>query len=723
MTARPGRPAPEPAGTLPVARVAVDVPLPHLDRLFDYLVPESLAASAGPGCRVRVRFAGRLTSGFVIERVAASTHPGRLAFLARLVSPEPVLTPEIASLARAVADRYGGTLADVLRLAVPPRHARVEAEQSGQSPPAAAPGSSGPSTGPAPGPALGPGPGSGPGPGPGSGLGPGPAGWSRYPTGSSFLDALAAGRSPRAVWTALPGPVELPGPLELPGQPEPASPAMPPGPRDCAAPAWPAEIAAACAATVASGRGALVVVPDARDLALVDAALAAALGPGGHVTLSAQAGPAQRYRSWLAVRRGQVRVVAGTRSAVFAPLADLGLAVIWDDGDDLHAEPRAPYPHARDVLALRAHRTGAGLLIGGYARTAEAAHLLATGWARPLAADRATVRERAPLVLTAGQDSELARDQAATTARMPMAVLRAAREALTAGPVLFQVPRRGYLAAVACRRCGARIRCGACSGPVALAGRGQDARCGWCGSAAPGTCPACGGAGLRALITGADRTAEELARAFPGVPVRTSRGAEVLSSVPDSPAIVIATPGAEPRPGAGYAAAVLLDGWALLGRPSLRAAEEALRRWLNAAALVRARPQGGKVLVLAEPALAVVQALVRWDPAGHADRELAERTELGFPPAVRMAAIAGQDRLVGDLLAAVRLPGQADVLGPVEVGGDQQAAAPGEVRYLIRVPSGEGTALAMALRAGLAERSARKDQGTVRVQLDPVELI
>ncbi|MHB1597067.1 MAG: hypothetical protein ACYCU3_23170, partial [Streptosporangiaceae bacterium] len=472
-----------------------------------------------------------------------------------------------------------------------------------------------------------------------------------------------------------------------------------------------------------SGRGALVVVPDARDLALVDAALAAALGPGAHVTLSAQAGPAARYRSWLAVRRGQARVAAGTRSAVFAPVADLGLAVIWDDGDDLHAEPRAPYPHARDVLALRAHRTGAGLLIGGYARTAEAAHLVAAGWARPLAAERATVRERAPLVLTAGQDSELARDQAATTARMPMAVLRAAREALAAGPVLFQVPRRGYLAAVACRRCGTRIRCGACSGPVVLAGRGQDPRCGWCGSAAPQTCPACGSAGLRALITGADRTAEELAMAFPGVPVRASRGAEVLPSVPDSPAIVIATPGAEPRAGRGYAAAVLLDGWALLGRPSLRAAEETLRRWLNAAALVRSRPQGGKVLVLAEPALAVVQALVRWDPAGHADRELAERAELGFPPAVRMAAVTGPDRLVGDLLTAVRLPGQADVLGPIEAGGDQQGAAAGEVRYLIRVPSGEGTALAAALRAGLAERSARKDQGTVRVQLDPVELI
>src|SRR4051794_39901139 len=117
------------ASTLPVARIAVDVPLPHLDRPFDYLVPDDLAEAAAPGARVRVRFAGRLVDGFVLARLAASDHGGKLGFLDRIVSPEPVLAPEIAELARVVADRYSGVLADVLRLAVPPRHARVESEE------------------------------------------------------------------------------------------------------------------------------------------------------------------------------------------------------------------------------------------------------------------------------------------------------------------------------------------------------------------------------------------------------------------------------------------------------------------------------------------------------------------------------------------------------------------------------------------------------------------
>ena len=115
-----------PAADLPVARVAVDNPLPHLDRPFDYLVPAAMQDSAGPGVRVRVRFAGKLVDGFVLERVAHSDHTGKLTPLERVVSPEQVLTPEVAELARAVADRYAGTLADVLRLAVPPRHARTE---------------------------------------------------------------------------------------------------------------------------------------------------------------------------------------------------------------------------------------------------------------------------------------------------------------------------------------------------------------------------------------------------------------------------------------------------------------------------------------------------------------------------------------------------------------------------------------------------------------------
>ena len=665
-----------------MARVVVEVSLPNLDRPFDYLVPAALDAAAVPGCRVRVRFAGRLTSGFLLERAAWSEHQGRLAYLERVVSSEPVLSPEIAGLARAVADRYGGTMADVLRLAIPPRHAAAERAPHGHPADAAA--------GPPP----------ERGPAPGTGRRPDPGSWDRYEAGPSFLAALADGRSPRAVWSALPGPD------------------------------WPDEVARAAAATAAGGRGTVIVVPDARDLARVDGALGMRLGPGRHVVLSADLGPAERYRRWLAAARGEAVVVAGLRSAALAPVARLGLVVLWDEGDDLLAEPRAPYPHARDVLVLRAHRAGAAALTGGFARTAEAELLIAGGWARQLAAPRAVVRAAAPTVLATGEDPELARDEAARSARLPSLALRTAAAALESGPVLFQVPRRGYLAAVACERCRTQARCH-CGGPAELPGPAAPLRCGWCGSAVDRSCRQCGHEGLRALVTGARRTAEELGRAFRGTPVLTSGGSSVRAGVPPEPAIVVATPGAEPLAAGGYSAAVLLDGWALLGRPSLRAAEEALRRWMNAAALVRSGPSGGCVVVVADHALPVVQALVRWDPATFADRELAARAELRFPPAARMAAVTGSTAAVRSLLDTAALPGSAEILGPVP-GPAEHAARPRPpgaepdpdiVRYLVRVPRSEGGDLAAALHAAQSERTARKEAGLLRVQLDPAALV
>ena len=682
-----------PAADKPVARIAVDLPLAHLDRPFDYLVPERLADQARPGVRVRIRFAGKLTDGFLIERADASRHEGSLRYLERVVSAEQVLTEEIAGLARAVADRYAGTLADVLRLAIPQRHAATEAalaKATRQATGGRQPGTAGRDRPPRP--------------------DPGP--WARYPAGPSFLGALAAGRPARAAWTALPGP------------------------------AWPEEIARAAVTAASAGHGAVIVVPDARDLARVDEALAALIPPenpenpanpaSAYVTLTAELGPAERYRRWLTVLRGEVMIVAGTRAAMFAPVRNLGLVVLWDDGDDLHAEPHAPYPNAREVLALRAHRVGAAALIGGFARTTELTQLVTAGWARPLAPDRQMLRATAPRVKPAADDRELGRDEGAMTARLPSLALRTAREALAAGPVLIQVPRRGYLAGIACARCRTQARCthligeteAQCNGPLRLTGPRAAPDCRWCGALAATAgntgpsgwhCPHCGHDKLRATITGAVRTAEELGRAFPGVKVRTSGGDLVLPRVPSQPALVIATPGAEPL--ADYAAALLLDGWALLSRPSLRAGEETLRRWLAAAALVR---PGGTVLVQADAALPATQALVRWDPVTFAERDLAERTELGFPPAVRMAAVSGESAAVASVIKSVSHA--FEVLGPIPV---EQPARQGDdqVRALVRAPRTEGGALAKSLQAAQAGRSARKEGGGVRVQLDPAELI
>ena len=658
-----------PAADAPVARVLVDTPLPaHLDRPFDYLLPQQLDADAVPGCRVRVRFRGKLVDGFLLARQESSDYQGKLQWVERVVSPEAVLSAEVLELARTVADRYGGMLSDVVRLAVPPRHAK--AEKAAPSEPSAAP------------------------------TCPSADSWSRYRHGPSFLDAVRDGRAPRAVWQALPG-------------------------ED-----WPARLAEAAATAASAGRGALVVVPDYRDVRRLRNACAELAGESAVVALTTDLGPQERYRRWLAVLRGAARIVVGTRAAMFAPVHDLGIAVIWDDGDSLHGYPQVPYPHARDVLTHRAHAAGAALVVGGFSRTAEAALLVESGWAQEVVASREEVRAAAPRITAIGEDdAQLARDPMARAARLPSVGFEAARQALKAGhPVLVQVPRRGYVPALACGDCRERARCRRCSGPLALPGGSEGgsprpAACRWCGAAeAAFRCGACGSRRLRATVIGAARTAEELGKAFSNVPVRTSGAGEVLDTVGAKPALIVSTPGAEPVAEGGYGAALLLDGRTLLARPELRATEDALRLWFAAAGMVRPASSGGRVVVMAESELRPVQALVRWDPAWHAELELVEREELGFPPAKRVAAVDGTPDAIGALLDVAELPASGEVLGPVPIGEVDEDGGSERERALVRASRSEGRELAAALHSAQAVKAAR-NAAELQVRLDPQEML
>ena len=224
-------------------------------------------------------------------------------------------------------------------------------------------------------------------------------------------------------------------------------------------------------------------------------------------------------------------------------------------------------------------------------------------------------------------------------------------------------------------------------------------------------------------MIGARRTAEELGRAFPGVPVRTSGRDGVLAKVPPGASVVVSTPGAEPVADPGFGAVLLLDAWALLTRADLRAAEETLRRWLAAAVLARPGSEGGRVVVVADASIPVVQALVRFDPAGFAARELADRRELGFPPVVRMASLTGTSTAVAGLVREARLPAEVEQLGPVAVSRPSRGRMVELERLLLRVPPAKGPQLAVSLREAAALRSARKDPDGVRIQIDPLDLL
>ncbi len=637
-----------------MAKVAVDLPLANLDRPFDYLVPEALDGVAVPGARVKVRFAGQLRDGFILER----TEPGErtdLAELQKVVSPEPVLSAPVTTLIRAVADHYAGSFADVVRAAVPPRHAATENARVADHPEPMLADQSGP--------------------------------LAHYPGSAGFLGALAAGGRPRAAWTVLPTP----------------------------APAgdWAAGFAEAAAVTLAAGRGALLLVPDARHLKQLTEAVTTRFGRGSFAVLAADAGPAVRYRNFLATSRGSVRLVLGTRAAVFAPVADLGLVALWDDGNDAWAEAHAPYWHAREVAAMRAHLAGCGLLLAALARTAEVQQLVARAWLATIQSPPVETRRLAAAVRSSAADSH--RDPLASVARLPHDAFTVVRSGLAAGPVLIQVPRAGYLPVLVCANCRTVARCPNCGQALTESGAAGPA-CRWCGPPLRHwECSECGGTRLRSPVVGVARTAEEFGKAFPGTAVLQASADHPLTSVGSAPILVLATPGAAPPAAGGYAAAVLLDAELMLGRAELRAGEEALRRWLAVAALVRPAADGGTVMVVADAGIREVQALVRLDPVGYAERELADRASAGFPPALKLLTIEGAPAAVAAALATLDLPATTQVLGPFEVPGDGPDPL---ARVTLRCPLTEAAELVGRVRAMLSVRAAKKEP-PIRVRVDP----
>ena len=732
----------------PVARVRVDSTLPQVDRTFDYRVPAELSEDAVPGARVRVLFNGHELTGYIEER-AATTDWTRTSLLPlkSVLSRVPAVAPEIFALAEALADRYASTVANVLRLAVPPRIAALDkkyapllpgyesaylgdsapvstsdapesaASESAESEPSAAsatfsaavssatdpyawlatPGA------PAPfvldPPALNP-------------DAPDAASvFSDYENGAEFIEDVAAGAATRAVMTVLPGHLEH---------------------------TWADVVATALATAATSGRGAIAVVPTAKNLDLLEAALAERLPADSFVRLSSDSTPHTRYHGFVKARLGRVPVVIGTRAAAYAPVANLGLVVCWDDGDSSLVERRAPYCHARDVLLLRASAENTAALFVGFSMSSEAARLVRTRWASHVRAPRALVRDYSPRIFSTGSEFELARDPLAAMARIPHLAFEHARRALARGPVLVQVARSGYIPSFSCERCRMPARCGECSGPLSVASGSSVPSCSWCGHLAQQwRCSECGFTHWRYSAAGATRTAEELGRAFPNVPVISSAGDHVRASVGPEPALVVATPGAEPVAFGGYAAALLLDADKMLRFDSLRAPEAALRRWLNAAALVRPAALEGTVVTTASPS-PVEQALVRWDPAWFARQELEERAQTGLPPAVRTAAVTGaeadvrafMEEFLGSSALSERVREQLRIVGPVPLDqgyfawsesheeDSEEAPVQGDWRTLMFFSYGIAQQVTRELRATRATIAAlKKNVGERPVQI------
>jgi len=646
-----------PRGPRRIAHVLVDSPLPQLDRLFDYVVPPELADEAAPGVRVKVplRSAGRVIQGFIVALGEEADEERALSEIDTVVSAAAVLPDRLYRLARAVADRAAGSANDVLRLAVPRRMVRAEKAWLARTASASA---------------------------------------EEAPIEASSLERA---RDILGEYPGLDDALEASGRVALDARPGVSG----------SVPAWASLLAAAAVAQLARGESAVIAVPDHRDLARLGAALAELAPAESVVRLDAELPAQERYANYLRTLDAAPVIAIGNRSVVYAPVTRLGLLALWDDGDSLFDEPLAPYVHARDAALVRQSLEGGALVFCGHSRSSDVQRLVEIGFlTEPAPARRVTPK----IILGAPQDTP-------ATGRIPSAAFRSAREAIASGPVLVQVARPGYAPTLVCGECRAPARCAHCGGPLFAPARGATPMCAWCARDARGwQCSQCEATTVRLASSGSERTADELGRAFAGVRVVVADGAHPVETVDGSPALVIATRGAEPVAEGGYRAVLLLDGDRMLQAPDLRIGESCLRWWSNAAAL--AAP-GAPVHLVAVTG-PVARALATWSQPAYARGELLERAPLKMPPAVRIARIEGDAPQVDEALVrlgadAPRLAPDA-VIGPVpapEVSGRKRA------RALVRFEYALGPAVAASLRASVVAAAVSSRARRVRGPAEP----
>ena len=561
----------------PVAHVLVESPVPRLDRLLDYVIPQELDHEVVVGGRVRVplgKGGARLIDGYVVGISQSSTAGLTLADIASTHGSVPVLTPALWALARAVADRNGGSAADVLRMAIPKRGLRIEKGRLIH-----------------------------------------PRSMPKPRASRRTVLALDAG-----VVNTIQGPT-----LRSMSQ------------------------VADCVRT-ANG-GVIVVVPDWRDLEL----LSRALDDVPHAVFDSSGTPSERYGRYLDILAGETRVVIGTRSAVYAPVNDLELLIIVDESDPLLEEPHTPYVHARDAAVVRNSIEGGRLVFASVTPSVESSRFVELGFVEP--------PEGTPVRATVKLANDAADDGFASRARIPSSAWRVLREATATGPVLVQVSRPGFTPQVVCSSCRNPHRCLTCRSLLSGT-RDGTVHCRVCGASPIGLkCSHCGGLEIAWSGVGSVRTADELGRAFPGVPIIVADGEHRALEVPRRPCLVISTRGAEPIVAGGYDAVLIVDGDKELQRPGLRTSENCLRWWGHAASL--AGDDATVILANVDGAFASLFATNQWETI--VETELRERRALGFPPATRAIAIRGSIKDLQAVRDLSEVAGQR-VIGPAKDG-------------------------------------------------------
>ena len=666
------------------ALVGVAVPVP-LRRVFTYRVPSEQRSAIALGSRVRVPLGRRTLKGTVVAWPAPVPEAHiELRAVEGALPDSPALDAELLELTRFVADYYLCSWGEAIEAALPPdppprRRAAPTAEPPVALPPAA-------EEGPAP-----------------------SAAQARAL--ETLLPAVAARAfAPFLLWGATGS-----GKTEV--------------------------YLRAAAAALAAGRGVLYLVPEIGLTPLLVARLSARF-PGAVAVLHSALGPRARRAAWDDVRIGRRRFVVGARSAVFAPVPDLGLVIVDEEHDPSYKQEDVPRYSGRDVAVVRARLAGAPVVLGsatpslesfGHARSGRYA-LLALG---------GRIEDR-PLPEVRLVDMRESFREAGAVTPLSGPLVDALRECLARGEqALILRNRRGWSAALLCPACGRRVTCTSCSLSMTWHKRDRRMRCHGCGreEPRPEACPSCASDDLRDLGEGTERIEDELARTLPGARVERMdrdtvrrRGAhEQLLRRFDAGEIDVLVGTQMIAKGHDFPRVTLVGVLAAdqaLGLPDFRAGERAFQLLTQVAGRAGRGARPGRVIAQAfDPDHPVLVQAARQDYEGFFDREIKYRRALRYPPLAALVQVIVADarqaqawRIAKEVAEALDASSRGRLLitgpGPAPV-----ERLRGLYRMQILVRSAGRRKLVETVASALARFEGTAARRVIHVDVDPASLL
>jgi primosomal protein N' (replication factor Y) (superfamily II helicase) len=451
----------------------------------------------------------------------------------------------------------------------------------------------------------------------------------------------------------------------------------------------------------------------------------------------------ERAREWRRVRTGEARVVVGTRSAVFAPLENLGLIIVDEEQENSYKQEETPRYHGRDVAIVRAKAEGAVALLGSATPSLETYHHARSGKYELLTlASRVENRSLASVEIV---DLREEFQQTHQTSPISATLHAGIEECLTQGTqALVLINRRGYSWSVLCRSCGASVQCANCSISMTHHKSRNRLECHYCGSVqqVPKQCPKCQSQYVYFFGEGSEHLEERLRKEFPGARIarldrdtaRTKRQYQETLGAFAGGALDILVGTQMLAKGHDFQRVTLvgvISADSALSLPDFRAAERTFQLLTQVAGRAGRGELPGRVLIQTfYPEHYAIQDAVQQDYAAFFEREMHFRRMMAYPPFTSLANVIVRDT---SLEKAIRWARQLSEYFSLQDGKDARVLGPAtaplarlkkEHRFQFLLKSPKRSVLTKLLSGAMAYCDAKEiPQTAVIVDMDPLSLL